>query len=144
MGPITIRQDQLQDAFLVLNAIPEFQNIPSPEIIHKRIDHVPHLVLTAYDGESPVGLKIGYLRDGVFYSWIGAVKPEYRQLHVAKNLAKAQEEWARENGYQKIWMKTRNCFPQMLIMAIRNGFKITRVDVRDDIHQTRITLEKSL
>ena len=144
MGSISIREDQLQDAVNLLQAIPEFENVPSIEAIHKRIDPVPHLVLTAYDDESPVGFKIGYVRDGVFYSWLGAVRPEYRQLQVAKTLAKAQEDWARENGFEKIWMKTRNCFPQMLIMAIRNGFKITGVDVRDDIHQTRITLEKSL
>ena len=144
MGLITIRENQLEDAVHVLSAIPEFENVPSMEAIHKRIDLVPHLVLTAYDDESPVGFKIGYLRDGVFYSWLGAVRPEYRQLEVAKRLAKAQEDWAREHGFGKIWMKTRNCFPQMLIMAIRNGFRITSVDVRDDIHQTRITLEKSL
>lgn len=144
MGSITLREGQLQDAVLVLNSIPEFENVPSIEAIHQRIDEVPHLILTAYDAESPVGFKVGYLRDGVFYSWLGAVRPEYRQLGVAKTLAHAQEQWARDHGYQKIWMKTRNCFPQMLIMAMRNGFKITRVDVRDDLHQTRIVLEKSL
>ena len=141
---ITIRTNQLQDAVVVLNAIPEFAHVPSIEVIHQRIDEVPHLVLTAYDEDIPVGFKIGYLRDGVFYSWLGAVRPEYRQLQVASTLARAQEQWALENGYAKIRMKTRNCFPQMLIMAMRNGFKITGVDVRDDIHQTRIILEKSL
>jgi hypothetical protein len=41
-------------------------------------------------------------------------------------------------------MKTRNCFPAMLLMAHRRGFRITRVIPRSELGQNRIILEKAL
>ena len=140
----TIRHGDLDSVMEVLHAIPEFDHLPSKEIIQQRISGVPHLVLTAHDESATLGFKIGYMRDGVFYSWLGAVHPQSRQLGVAKALADEQENWARQQGYNRIWMKTRNRFPEMLIMAIRRGFKITRLEGRDTLGENRIYLEKNL
>ena len=140
----SIRQGDLDSVMEVLQAIPEFDLLPTREIIEQRISVVPHLVLTAHDESATLGFKIGYLRDGVFYSWLGAVHPQSRQLGVAKALADEQEQWARQQGYNRIWMKTRNRFPEMLIMAISRGFKITRIEVRDTLGENRIYLEKNI
>jgi len=144
MKTFTIHQGNLDEVMEVLKAIPEFENLPNKEAIQKRIHDVPHLVLTAHDGYSTLGFKIGYVRDGLFYSWLGAVNPECRQQGVAKALADAQEEWARLKGYDRIWMKTRNRFSEMLIVAVRRGFKITSIEVRDELKENRIYLEKYL
>jgi predicted GNAT superfamily acetyltransferase len=144
MKTFTIHQGNLDEVMEVLMAIPEFENLPTKEAIQKRILEVPHLVLTAHDGYSTLGFKIAYLRDGVLFSWLGAVRPECRQQGVAKALADAQEEWARLKGYDRIWMKTRNRFSEMLIMAIRRGFKITGIEVREELKENRIYLEKHL
>lgn len=141
---LTIRQGDLDSVMQVLRAIPEFDQLPSKETIQQRISGMPHVVLTAHDASIPVGFKIGYLRTGVFYSWLGAVHPQFRQHGIAKALADEQEQWARQQGYNRIWMKTRNRFPEMLIMAIRRGFKITRIEIRDDLNENRIYLEKNL
>lgn len=142
MIAFNIRQGNLQDVEAVLNAIPEFDQLPSKEAIQQRILHVPHLVLTAHDGSSALGFKIGYLRDGVFYSWLGGVKPGYRQQGIADALADEQEKWAISQGFNRIWMKTRNRFPAMLIMALRRGFRITRIVVMEELKENRIYLEK--
>jgi len=137
-----IRLGILEDVEEVLQAIPEFDQLPSAETIQQRISHVPHLVLTAHNGSSAVGFKIGYLRDGAWYSWLGGVKPGYRQPGIANALANEQEKWAISQGFNRIWMKTRNRFPEMLIMALRRGFTITRVEVMEEMRENRIYLEK--
>ena len=144
MIPLTIRDGLLQDAFQLLSSIPEFENIPSVEIINERLSGVQHLILTAYLDGRVVGCKIGYERDGQFYSWLGAVHPEYRRQKIAETLAGYQERKAKEWGYASIWMKTRNCFPAMVIMAVSRGFNVIGIDPRDEIGQHRIILAKSI
>ena len=128
----------------VMEAIPEFDALPNADHIQSRLLGKPHLILTAHDNDSPVGFKIGYERDGRFYSWLGGVIPSYRKYGVAGQLADHQEQWAKQQGYTSVWMKTRNRFPEMLLMAVRRGFRIIAIDPRDEIGEHRIVLEKSL
>jgi len=140
----TIKEGQLMDVIGLLPLIPEFYNIPSFEEVQNRIAGSPHLVLAAYVDGKPAGFKIGYERDHKFYSWLGAIHPDYRRTGIGSGLAEYQENWAKNNGYDSIWMKTRNCFPEMLIMAISRGFRIIGFIPHDDPGQHRIILEKSL
>ena len=144
MNQFLIEENRLADVMEILPLIPEFAKTPTLEDIRKRIDGVPFLVLTAYSDQTPVGFKIGYERDRAFYSWLGAIHPEYRRLGIATALADHQEKRARELGFDSIWMKTRNCFPEMLIMAISRGFRVVGFDPVDNINQHRIILAKSL
>lgn len=128
----------------MIQGIPEFGSTPTLDQITARIGLVPHLVLTGYVEEKPAGFKIGYERDGTFYSWLGGVLPLYRRSGVATKLADAQESWAKTHGYKTIWMKTRNRFPGMLMMAFGRGFQITGFDPRGEIGEHRIVLKKSL
>lgn len=144
MDTPVILENRIDDAVFLLTALPEFEDTPDANIIRQRIGTVPHLVLTAYLDHQPCGFKIGYEREGHFYSWLGGVLPAYRRYGIAGRLADYQEAWAAEHGYSKIWMKTRNRFPDMLIMAVRRGFRITSVVPREDIREHRIVLEKSI
>jgi predicted GNAT superfamily acetyltransferase len=144
MISIIVEKHKLEEAFDLLKCIPEFENIPTMDMIRSRLDHVPHLVLTAHSDQMVVGCKIGYERDGKFYSWLGAVLPDYRSQGVASTLADEQEAWARQQGFIKIWMKTRNCFPQMIQMAVSRGYMIVGFDPREMVGQHRIIFEKSL
>jgi GNAT superfamily N-acetyltransferase len=141
---INIQENNLTAVLEVLTSIPEFDNLPDLDSIQSRIAGNRNLVLTAHDGKNPIAFKIGYERDGRFYSWLGAVLPGYRNKGVAGLLADRQESWAKEQGYTSVWMKTRNRFPFMLMMAVRRGFRITAIDPRDKIGEHRIVLEKSL
>jgi predicted GNAT superfamily acetyltransferase len=141
---IRLEENNLEAVMSVLNEIPEFDNLPNLENIKTRLLDKPHLILTAHVENQPVGFKIGYERDGRFYSWLGGVIPSYRKYGVGGMLADRQEEWARQQGYASVWMKTRNRFPAMLLMAVRRGFRITAIEARDKIAEHRIVLEKSL
>lgn len=144
MTPCVIEEGRLDAMEILLNRISEFEIPPTIDDIMARIKDVPHLVLTAHTEDIPVGFKIGYQRDGRFYSWLGAVDSQFRQRGIASHLADYQEQWARKQGYKSIWMKTRNRFPQMLLMATQRGFRITSLHPMDKIGEHRIVLEKSL
>lgn len=134
----------MDDVVLLLQSLPEFVNPPAAADILGRIARVPHLVLTAYLDGQVCGCKVGYERDGRFYSWLGGVLPAFRQAGVAAALADRQEAWATEQGYRTIWMKTRNRFSAMLLMAVRRGFRITAILPEEEIVEHRIVLEKSI
>lgn len=144
MTGLTIEQGRIDHVLQILGELPEFDSTPSLDEIATRIGSVPHLVLTAYVDGKQAGFKIGYERDGTFYSWLGGVLPQYRRSGVASRLADTQEAWAKSQGYRTIWMKTRNRFPAMLTMAIGRGFQITGFDPRDRIGEHRIVLTKSI
>ena len=144
MIPFAIEEGNLDAVALLLGRIPEFDIPPTIDEIRARVKDVPHLILTAHEEVVPVGFKIGYERDGRFYSWLGGVDGRFRQQGIASHLADYQEQWARKQGYKTIRMKTRNRFPQMLLMATQRGFRITSLHPRDEIGEHRIVLEKSL
>lgn len=101
-------------------------------------------LLIAYVDDQPVGFKIGYERSqSEFYSWLGAVLPEFRGLGIASDLMQAQHDWCRVQGYKKILTKTQNRFQAMLILNIKNGFEIVSTDPTD-IDGLKILLEKKL
>ena len=144
MTPFAIEEGNLDAVALLLGRIPEFDIPPTIDEIRARVKDVPHLILTAHKEGLPVGFKIGYERDRRFYSWLGGVDARFRQHGIASHLADYQEQWARKQRYKTIWMKTRNRFPQMLLMATQRGFRITSLHPRDEIGEHRIVLEKSL
>ncbi len=144
MIPYHIEEGHPEDVIPILSQIPEFDHLPDVNSISSRLEHVPHLILLALWDQQIIGFKIGYERDQHFYSWLGAIHPDYRRKGLAEKLADTQENWARERGYKKVWMKTRNRFPSMLMMALNRGFQIVQIDPRDTITEHRIILEKSL
>lgn len=144
MAHLDIQENRINDVVLLLQSLPEFVNPPSAADILGRIAGVPHLVLTAHVDGQVCGCKVGYERDGRFYSWLGGVLPAFRKAGIAAALADRQEAWAAQQGYRTIWMKTRNRFPAMLLMAVRRGFRITAILPEADILEHRIVLEKSI
>lgn len=144
MIPFTIEENRLDDAVAFLLDVPEFEDVPSADALNTKMGDAPRLVLTAHAGNQTVGCKIGYERDGRFYSWLGAIHPQFRHHHIASVLADYQEQWARNQGYDTIWMKTRNTFPGMIIMAVKRGFRIIGLDLRETVEEHRIILEKKL
>ena len=96
----------------------------------------------------PVGFKVGYDRygDGSFYSWLGAVVPAERGAGVARLLLEAQEQYAIESGYDRIYVKTRNRYVAMLKLLLSGGYGIVRAALPADtpIADVRLTLVRVL
>ena len=144
---VTIRYGTVAECVGISRQIPEFSDgIYEEKVYEIRLFNTKSLILVALAGDAPVGFKVGYKRDndGSFYSWMGGVLPDYRKLHIAQQLADAQETWAKQEGFNAIVLKTRNCFKGMLLFALKNGFCIEEVEQKEVIEDNRIILRKKL
>ncbi len=139
-----IKEGTIAQVVALSNQIDEFVSPHGALEYENRLANVPHNILVAYEGEEPVGFKVGYERDGYFYSWMGGVRKEWRRKGVAQTLANRQEEWARQQGYTSVTFKTRNRLKPMLLFGLRNGFNIVGFEEREDIGENRILLRKEL
>ncbi len=130
--PITVHVAPLEAAFDLYRSIPEFSDAPIDfDRFQQRLSLPSALVLVARAGASAVGFKAGYdrYRDGSWYSWLGGVLTEHRAAGVARTLLTHQEEWVRERGYARIFVKTRNRFVGMRILLDRSGYHVCGVEV---------------
>lgn len=110
-----------------------------------RLSNVDHpVMILAYMNHELIAYKIGYqLNDNVFYSWIGGVHPDHRKKGIAQILMDEQQKLVKQQGYRVIQTKTMNKWKSMLLLNIKNDFKIieTYYD-KQGLH--KILLEKSL
>ena len=141
---ISIRRGSIAEALHVSLKIPEFHGPPQSEEYQKRLTGVPHLILIAFVDGQAAGFKVGYEREGYFYSWMGGVLPAFRRLGIAKKLAHMQETRVREMGYDSITFKTRNQHKGMLLFALKNGFDIIGFKEKEQVATNRILLRKIL
>lgn len=147
----TITTGTIEEAVAISQQIPEFQYAPLTaeaeiQLYQNRMQNKVHLILIAWVNGQPAGFKAGYQRynNRTFYSFMGAVLPQYRRMGIARALAKEQEKWAKQNGYTRLVFKTRNRFANMLLFAIGNGFKIVKVKPAQTLANYRIHLQKRL
>jgi len=141
---IKIQEDTLETVVAISKKIPEFHNPHELATYQERLKNVPSIALVAYVNGVPAGFKVGYERDGYFYSWMGAILPTFRRLGLARQLAEKQEAWAKEKGYPDVTFKTRNGLKPMLIFALSRGFDIIEIQPRTTIAEYRIILRKKL
>ncbi|MDX1940920.1 MAG: GNAT family N-acetyltransferase [Saprospiraceae bacterium] len=141
---IEIKESNIETVVALSQQIPEFIDPHGAEEYHRRLTGVRHLILVAFVENKPVGFKVGYEREGYFYSWMGGVLQDFRQMAIAKALADEQEAWAKKSGYTTITFKTRNSHKGMLIFALKNGFDIIGFEPSAHTPSHRILLRKQL
>ena len=143
---IIIKEDCLEDAILVSQQIPEFENTYPKIEYETRLKNIKHLIIAAYQNYKPVGFKIGYETETKqnFYSWMGGVLPKYRQLRIAEELMKYQEQWATKSGFLRILVKTRNKHKTMIHLLQKNNFTQIVIIPHSPNEETRILYEKKL
>ena len=142
-----IKKGSIEDVVKVSNQIPELENPHAKEVYEIRMQGKKHLILIANSGGKMIGFKVGYdkFQDGKnFYTWMGGVLPDFRKKGIADALAQHQETWAKANGFQSIILKTRNKHRGMLIFALKNNFKIIKIEPKEIIEEHRILLKKAL
>ena len=144
---VIIREGTIAECIEISEKIPEFSSGNYDEAAYlQRLSNTQYLILVAEKDQQVVGFKIGYDRyqDGSFYSWLGGVLPEYRKDSIATQLANEQEKWALASGFDTIRLKTRNRFRAMLIFALKNGFLIENIEIKETVENNRIILRKLL
>lgn len=139
-----IKESTLDTIYEVYSELPEFGQKSSLVQISKRIGE-RYLSLAYFQGNQPVGFKLGYaLNASVFYSWLGGVLPDHRKKGIALELLLAQESWVRKEGYRQLEVKSKNRFPGMLSLLIKQGYWINAVSEGTDPLDTKIHFFKSL
>jgi len=144
---VIIREGTIAECIEISEKIPEFSSGNYDEAAYlQRLSNTQYLILVAEKDQQVVGFKVGYdrYRDGSFYSWLGGVLPEYRKDSIATQLADKQEKWALASGFDAIRLKTRNRFRAMLIFALKNGFLIENIEIKETVENNRINLRKLL
>lgn len=142
---ITVKETAIEEAVKVNSAVDEFPDYRK-DYFEDRYQDREKLIITAYIGKQPVGYIVGYDKfgDGSFYCWMAGVDPDFREKGVLKELMDYQKNWAREKGYSKIKIKTRNNRREMLSYLVKYGFFFTEVVKYPDIEDNRILLEKKI
>ncbi|MBT3299462.1 MAG: GNAT family N-acetyltransferase [Candidatus Marinimicrobia bacterium] len=142
---IQICEGNFQECVDLSKRIPEFESPYSIEEYKKRCSGT-HLTLIAKIGDKNLGFKIAYdqFNDGTFYSWMGGVLPNFRKQGIASQLADYQENWAKENAYSSIRLKTRKKHKAMIAFSLNRGFVITNEIQKWPDKESRLQMEKAL
>lgn len=95
------------------------------------------------DGE-PVGFKIGYRENRhTFYSAKGGVMPGFRRKGIAVALLGEMMRVVAERGYRRLAFDTfPNLHPGMTILALDQGFQLTKSDFNSAYKEYRLRFEK--
>lgn len=144
---ITVKEEKIEIVLGVHSHIPEFiATKPDKMYFEDRYRGKKKIILCAYQEEIPVGYLIAYdkYKDSSFYCWMAGVIPEYRNNGALTALMEHLFLYARENGYTKIKIRTRNNRRNMLRFLVKNGFDFTEVEKKENRQENRINLEKDV
>ncbi len=147
MAPeIIIKEVPIEEAVKVNATIIEFDELYQRDYFEERYQNKEKLILVAYVDNLPGGYLVGYDKfgDGSFYCWMARVNPLFRRRGILKALMDYEDTWAKERGYQKIKIKTRNNRREMLAYLVKYGFFFTEVVQHPKREDNRILLEKDL
>jgi len=115
--------------------IPEFSHRYDSAQVEERLNGKQSLLIGAHIDGICIGYKVGYeFEPRKFYSWLGGVIPQYRRQGIAQSLMHWQENWAQQNGYQLIRVKSENRYKSMLILLLKNGYDIVGVETCGAVH----------
>ncbi|MGG5574249.1 GNAT family N-acetyltransferase [Vibrio diazotrophicus] len=140
-----IREGSLSEVVTVVTEIDEFIVKENEQSLAQRLEGKRHLILVAEQQGQILGFKIGYELDSdTFYSWFGGVSPKARNLGLAQKLLDVQESWVIEQEYQQLKVKSRNQFPAMLRLLLRNNYLIENFEPYEPLLESRIHFVKQL
>ncbi|MCQ8869251.1 GNAT family N-acetyltransferase [Vibrio splendidus] len=142
---VIVRKGSLEEVVSVVEQITEFAKKESVASLSERLAGKTSLILVAEEAGVLLGFKIGYeLDENTFYSWFGGVLPIARNKGVAQAQLDIQEQWVKQQGYQQLKVKSRNLFPAMLRLLLKNGYLIEKLEEKEDINAHRIHFLKQI
>ncbi|MBL7100807.1 MAG: GNAT family N-acetyltransferase [Nanoarchaeota archaeon] len=125
--------------------ISEFKIAYNKEQYLSRLRDKKHYsIFFAVEDKKTVGYAVSYGLDDKFYIWTLAVLKEYRRKGTAEKLLQESIGAGKKFRYKKAYLKTRNIYKNMMLLALKSGFKIVRVTKKADVDQNRIWMEKGI
>lgn len=144
---VMVKEITIEEAYKVHLKVLEFGESSSMQDFVDRYSGKEHVIVGAYLDDILIGYIIAYDReqDGErFYVWMAGVDNNYRRNGALKKMMDYVFAWAKEHGYSKITIKTRNNRREMINFLSRNDFNFMSVEKKDDIRENRIELEKDI
>lgn len=143
MSKLIIKEDSIENVVKIHQTIHEFIKYERADFEEKYQDS-KKLILVAYWDQQPAGYLVAYQKsdDGSFYCSMVGVNPIFRRQGILKNLMLYLNNWAKDQGYKKITIKTRNSRREMLTYLVKNNFNFTEIHPHDSLEEYRILLEK--
>ena len=140
---LTIREIRQED----ISSIREMNRIIfKEERIINTFDRDDLLILEALLDGDPIGFKIGYRESRhTFYSAKGGVMPPFRRRGIAVALLSEMMRIVGERGFRRLAFDTfPNLHPGMTILALEQGFQLTKSDFNSAYREYRLRFEKRL
>lgn len=103
---------------------------PNAEIVRGRFDEGP--IWIAMDGDLMVGTVSGLPEPERFYIRSMAVKPGVQGRGIGKRLLDLLETYAREHGFEKLYLYTTYVLPAAQPLYEKNGFYVLRETPPDE------------
>ena len=143
---IIVKETSIEEALKVFGKISEFDRpeYGTVEFFKERIDNKDCLILSAYAHEDIVGYFIAYEKDDSFYCWLAAVEPKYRKNGILTKMMNIYEEYARNNEYINLTIKTGNNKREMLSYLVKNNWNFVEVIPGEKLEDNEIILKKEL
>ena len=141
---IQIKEDSIDVAIKVNGTITEFDNHYDKSYFEDRYKDSAKLILVAYVDNQPAGYMVSYdkNKDGSFYCWMAGVDPLFRRHGLLNQMMQYLFDWAKNNDYSKVTIKTRNNRREMLSYLVKSGFNFVEVHPQASVKDNRILLEK--
>ena len=135
----------VKDILTVDAQIPEFVGRLTASKINEKLAGKRSLILIASTEGNPIACKVGYEQSVTeFYSWFGGVAPAYRRAGIADKLLAMQENWALDNGFNTLRVKSTNRFPAMLQLLVSRGYQISGYENNGSLATSKILFVKAL
>ena len=148
MNKIEVKEVELEEVLNIHQYVLEMDDLHPPKTFFTdRIDGLKSLITAAYYENAPIGYMISYHPNDdseSIYCWMAGVDHRYRRLGALTELMKYHMNWSKENGYQKMKIKTRNDKRNMLNYLVKNDWDFTKVEESASIESNSIYLEKKL
>jgi GNAT superfamily N-acetyltransferase len=80
----------------------------------------------------------------ILYTWIGGTRRDWRGQGHFRALTEQQEEWAIENGFDEILVKTKNRFYEMRSTLDHLHFNVVKYEPHADNQDSKVYLSKKL
>ncbi len=96
----------------------------------------------AEENSEIIGFAIGYGEGGFFYIYLFGVEPNHRKQGIGQLLLDHVEQWARDTNFDGVAIQSRNKFPDMLRLLVKNKYKIVAFIDRGDHDSSPIRFEK--
>lgn len=149
MKKIEIKISNIEEVQGVHQYVLEMDDLHPPKtFFEERIEGLESLITVAYLEGSPIGYMISYdkstKQEKIIYCWLAGVDYRKRRMGVLTSLMQYHQNWAKEKGYTKIQIKTRNDKRAMLHYLVKNGWNFTKVEEENPIEISSIYLEKNL